>query len=171
MPRLFGPSTVGNIVTNFSQVFDASQVSTDGGTTGMYRSMQVSDFSNISITGNANVTGTVNVITTGNFQTLDAANSTPNNYTQSGSAGQTLLTGQILAANSSRSKLFIQNIGSGSVLYVKFGAAPASQQSFSTILSPSTIDFGGNGGVYSDNGSWRGIVSISGQTRMIAWEA
>lgn len=92
-----------------------------------------------------------------------ASNSTP-----SGSVGGIPIFGVALPASSSRSVAFIQNVGSGSPLYVSFGA-PASTGSFHRILDAATTDFGGNGGVMEEFG-WRGDVFVSGSTRFISWQ-
>lgn len=170
-PRLFGGASAGNVVSSLQWIFDPNQVSTEGGQTGMWRAFQASDLANITISGMEVVVGNVGITGSPTVTTIPANATGTNNYVQSGSAGQTFLTGQILAANPARVQTYIQVIGSGSPLYVKLGAAPASQQSFSLILKAASSDFGTDGGTYSDNGFWKGIVSISGNTRAICWEA
>ena len=100
---------------------------------------------------------------------------TTSNYVPSGAgaAGAAIVTGNILLANPNRIQSYIQVIGSGGPLYVKFGDAPASTGSFSVLLKAATSDFGTDGGVWSDNGFWKGSVSVSGNigTRFICWEA
>lgn len=100
---------------------------------------------------------------------------TTSNYVPSGAGavGATIVTGNIFQANPNRVQSYIQVIGSGGALYVKFGDAPASTGSFSVLLKPSTTDFGTDGGVWSDNGFWKGSISVSGGlgTRFICWEA
>lgn len=93
---------------------------------------------------------------------------TPSNFTVSGSVG-TMVTGNALPATA-RTQFYVQNVGSGSALYVKLGVAPASAQSFSFILKAATADFGADGGVYT-NTFYTGTVSISGATHFIAWDA
>lgn len=100
---------------------------------------------------------------------------TASNYVPSGGGAivSAIVTGNIFAANPLRIQSYIQVIGSGGPLYVKFGDAPASTGSFSVLLKAATSDFGTDGGVWSDNGFWRGAVSVSGGigTRFISWEA
>lgn len=99
---------------------------------------------------------------------------TTSNYTPSGNGiNPGILTGNVLLSNPNRIQSYIQVIGSGGPLYVKLGSAPASTGSFSVLLKAATSDFGTDGGVWSDNGFWKGDVSISGGlgTRIIAWEA
>lgn len=168
-PSVYNPAAVGNLATSANLIFDPNQVSIDGFTTGMWRAYKTTDLANLTISGMEVVVGNIGV--TGLVTTIPANATTTNNYSQSGSAGQTLLTGQILAANPARVQTYIQVIGSGGPLYVKLGAAPASQQSFSILLKPASSDFGQDGGIWSDNGFWKGIVSVSGTTRVIAWEA
>jgi len=111
---------------------------------------------------------------TGAWRALTPADFQPtavsvNNYVASGGAGQAMITGQVLAANPARTELFIQNVGSGSVLYVKFGVPPVSQQSFNVILSAASTDFGAGGSL--SNSTWKGPVSVSGQTRATWYES
>lgn len=161
-PRLFGGASAGNLSSSLTWLFDPNQVSTEGSQTGMWRGLQPADLTNVTLSGTI----------TGLITTIPANATVTNNYVQSGSAtNTTLLTGQILAANPARVQTYIQVIGSGGPLYVKLGAAPASQQSFSLILKAGSTDFSTDGGVWTDNGFWKGIVSISGQTRAIFWEA
>lgn len=92
------------------------------------------------------------------------------NSTPSGVApfiGATIQTGQILALNATRTMFFIQNIHTGTPLYVNFGSQAASTGSFSFILNPSaTPGFGGSS--FSDD-HYRGPITVSGGA-WTAWE-
>lgn len=80
------------------------------------------------------------------------------------------LTGQFLAANTSRKAWFVQNLSVSYPLYVKLGSAPASSGSFNFILNPSNTD-GLGGGSYSDSPAiYTGPVSLSGFGCAIIWE-
>lgn len=55
-PRLFNGQTVGQVRTSLLDLFDPAQVSTDGGTTGMWRAATPADFAaNVSISGGLSV--------------------------------------------------------------------------------------------------------------------
>lgn len=101
--------------------------------------------------------------------TQDYPFSVTSNSTPSGSVGGIPIFGMALPESNSRSVAFIQNVGSGSPLYVSFGA-PASTGNFHKILAAATTDFGGNGGVMEET-QWRGAVFVSGSTRFISWQA
>lgn len=92
------------------------------------------------------------------------------NSTPSGVApftGSAIATGQILALNATRTMFFIQNIHTGTPLYVNFGSQAASTGSFSFILNPSaTQGFGGSS--FSDD-HYRGPITVSGGA-WTAWE-
>ena len=77
--------------------------------------------------------------------------------------------GTILAANSSRKELYVQNLDTG-VLYVKYGLA-ASVSSFNFVLSANSATNAGDGGSLNDQGYF-GSVSVSGLNtpRYISWE-
>ena len=93
---------------------------------------------------------------------LDKGGSTISNYSVSGS------NGTILAANSNREELFIQNLAA-TALYVKYGSS-ASSSSFNFILASNTAANAGDGGSLSDL-NYTGIVSVSGSNpSYIAWE-
>lgn len=82
------------------------------------------------------------------------------------------VNGNVLFANPNRKELFIQNLSTGSALYVKFGEL-AHFTNFSAVLkADSTLNDAGNGGQLSSD-VWKGIVSVSGDSsviRYIAWE-
>ena len=73
------------------------------------------------------------------------------NYTPSG------INATILAGNSARKQLYIQNLATGT-LYVKYGAS-AGSNSFNFVLGGASYLSGGNGGILSDLG-YTGIVSV-----------
>ena len=85
------------------------------------------------------------------------------NFTASGS------NGAILAANSSRRELGVQNLDTG-VLYVKYGSG-ANASSFNFVLAKNTSVNAGDGGTLNDKGYF-GLVSVSGldTPRYISWE-
>lgn len=78
--------------------------------------------------------------------------------------------GQILAANTSRRELYIQNLATGQ-LYVKYGNASASSSSFNFVLAGSSYQDGGDGGSLNDQ-SYAGYVNVFSSTspRYISWE-
>lgn len=166
-----------------SYIFDPNLIITNSNdntliTTGGFRPLANTDFMNVTISGvevvvgSIAVTGSPNVTNNGGGVTVYPANSTgANNYVASGGAGQALITGNILLSNTGRLQAYVQNIGSGSSLYVKLGLAPCSAQSFSFILKNASTDFGSDGGVWSSDGFYTGPISISGQTRYIGWES
>jgi hypothetical protein len=73
------------------------------------------------------------------------------NYTPSG------INATILAGNSARKQLYIQNLATGT-LYVKYGSS-AGTNSFNFVLGGASYLSGGNGGILSDLG-YTGIVSV-----------
>jgi len=85
------------------------------------------------------------------------------NFTPSGS------NGTILAANSYRRELYVQNLDT-SVLYVKYGLG-ANASSFNFVLAGNTSTNAGDGGSLNDQG-YVGNVSVSGEVtpRYISWE-
>jgi hypothetical protein len=88
------------------------------------------------------------------------------NFTVSGS------NGLILAQNSNRRELYVQNLDTGT-LYVKYGLNAASN-SFNFILAANSSTNAGDGGSLNDL-NYTGIVSVSGiagvnTPRYIAWE-
>lgn len=94
--------------------------------------------------------------------------STVSNSTISGAAN-TMVTGQILAANPNRIMWYVQNISPSSPLYVKYGAGAVGPANFNLLLHPFTSGYAGNS--WTDNDArWRGAISASGQGQFIAWE-
>lgn len=72
--------------------------------------------------------------------------------------------GTLLAANTSRTGLIIQNLNGTDVLYVKFGSGAASN-SFDLILKAGNAADDGNGGVFSyDVLAYTGIITVAGTT-------
>lgn len=103
--------------------------------------------------------------------TYPANATTVSNYIPSGNLGTTIVTGNVLLANPNRIAWGIQNVGSGSLLYLKFGSAPAGSGSFNMLLKASAADFGADGGSFLDSPAmYLGDVSISGSTRFTVWE-
>lgn len=102
--------------------------------------------------------------------TYPATATTLSNYVPSGSASS-LVTGTVLVSNPSRIAWGIQNVGSGSSLFVKLGSAPTSTGSFTWILRAASSDYGADGGTFTDSPAmYRGDVSVSGSTRFSVWE-
>lgn len=85
------------------------------------------------------------------------------NFTASGT------NGTILAANSIRRELYVQNLDTG-VLYVKYGL-DANASSFNFVLAANSSINAGDGGTLNDQGYF-GPVSVSGLSapRYISWE-
>ena len=100
-----------------------------------------------------------------NLITVDDLTSKGSSISNSSISGS---NGTILAANSEREELFIQNLQSG-VLYVKYGSS-ANSSSFNFVLAASTAFGNGDGGSLSDL-NYTGIVSVSGlNPNYICWE-
>jgi hypothetical protein len=127
--------------------------------------------SKLFITGDpypAGVQGTI-VFQADLSQQFDAVTTFPeqstgiSNFTVSGS------NGTILAANSIRRELYVQNLDTG-VLYVKYGLA-ANASSFNFVLAANSSINAGDGGTLNDQGYF-GPVSVSGLSapRYISWE-
>jgi len=105
------------------------------------------------------------VVTTDVRSSSTAGNSTPSGVAPFNGAG--FFWGQALAANANRSELFVQNIHTGTPLYLNLGSVAASTGAFSMILNPSTqLNWGGTSW---GSRSWRGGVQVSGAA-WIAWE-
>lgn len=68
---------------------------------------------------------------------------------------------EALAANSSRKKWSLQNLGTN-VLYVRLGSG-ASTTAFHVALQAGTANDDGKGGFVSDD-SWQGVVSVAGSS-------
>lgn len=77
----------------------------------------------------------------------------------------TFFFGQALAANPNRIMLFVQNIHTGTPLYVSLSSTAASTGAFSFILNPASIP-GWGGSSFADD-HYRGAVQVSGG----AWQA
>jgi hypothetical protein len=77
------------------------------------------------------------------------------------------LSGQIMGTNPNRVMFFVQNVHTGTPLYVNLSSQAASTGSFSFILNPSTVA-GWGGGSFSDD-HYRGPVCVSGGA-WTAWE-
>jgi hypothetical protein len=94
---------------------------------------------------------------------LAATSITISNATISGT------NGNCLQANTARRDFYVQNLGTGNPLFLKFGSA-ASNTSFSVALKPGNVADDGIGAYISDD-VWKGVISVSGVTpRYIAWE-
>lgn len=112
-------------------------------------------------------TGTFIQVTTGNVSIVPAPSTTFSNYSPSGNF-VTQITGKIFDSTNALG-FFIQNM-STYPLYVKFGSAPCSDQSFSIFLNPSVSSGNSVGGSYTDNGTIKSQIFVSGISgRFIAW--
>jgi len=80
------------------------------------------------------------------------------------------VNGTCLPRNLSRNSYFIQNLSTGSALFVKLGTG-ASSTSFNFILKADNVPNGGNGGSSADD-VWKGDVSCFGNVDIsyVAWE-
>lgn len=76
----------------------------------------------------------------------------------------------VLASNTARNKLLIQNTGTNP-LFVNFGST-ASSTVFHIVLKACSVASDGTGGSYeSGNVVWTGSVSVAGTTpTLVAWE-
>lgn len=157
-------------------VTGSPNVTINGGLVGITGSpfVTLAGVPNVTISGGyVGITGVHNVGITGQpavtaYQPITVGG--PGNFVSSGSAG-VQITGVAIAANAARLQAYVQNVGSGSALFVKLGAAPASDKSFSFILKAASADLGADGGSWTDNGFYTGVISVSGSTRYIAWDA
>lgn len=126
------------------------------------------------LTEAANVTGLVSANITGFntgviVYTQPVTKASVSNLAPSGVAPWTSMTsfqtGQIFAANPSRVMFFIQNIHTGTPLYVSLSSNAVSTGNFNFILNPS-LSAGYGGSSFSDD-HYRGAVTVSGS----AWAA
>lgn len=79
--------------------------------------------------------------------------------------------GTFLDANSNRLNFYIQNVGTGGALFLKYGAG-ASNASYNAILKAASTFENGDGGSINDN-YWKGVISVSGNSsfnKYISWE-
>jgi len=102
-------------------------------------------------------------------QQFDAVTTFPEQSTGISNFAPSGSNGAILAANSFRRELYVQNLDTG-VLYVKYGLA-ANASSFNFILAANSSINAGDGGTLNDQGYF-GPVSVSGLSnpRYISWE-
>lgn len=125
----------------------------------------------IFITGDpypAGVQGTI-VFQADLSQQFDAVTTFPEQSTGISNFAPSGSNGTILAANSIRRELRVQNLDTG-VLYVKYGL-DANASSFNFVLAKNTSVNAGDGGILNDQGYF-GAVSVSGLVtpRYISWE-
>jgi hypothetical protein len=126
------------------------QVNVTGGSLNVLNEVEIKNDTNNPVP----VSGTVTVI--------QEKSSSISNFIPSGT------NGTVLAANSNRKELFVQNLQSGN-LYVKYGAS-ANSNSFNFILTSGSASGAGDGGSLSDL-NYTGIVSVSGlNSSYICWE-
>jgi len=103
-------------------------------------------------------------------QQFDAVTSFPEQSTGISNFAPSGTNGLVLASNSYRRELYIQNLATGQ-LYVKYGSTAASLSSFNFVLAGNSSQDAGDGGSLNDQ-SYVGGVSVSGigTPRYIAWE-
>jgi len=98
------------------------------------------------------------------------SSSVATNYGPSGASpfsSAAFFWGQALAANPARLECFLQNVHTGTPLYVNLGASAASTGSFSMILNPSTmLNWGGSS---FGSSRYKGAIQVSGAA-WVAWE-
>lgn len=79
--------------------------------------------------------------------------------------------GTVLDTNTNRLNFYVQNVGSGGALYIKYGTG-ASSASYNLILKAASTLENGDGGSITDD-IWKGPLSISGNSsfnKYISWE-
>lgn len=120
---------------------------------------------------NAAVTGAPVFTITGNptIYTTPAPIAPMAAVTVSGTNTFSSVTGIALQANASRRKAYIQNISSGSVLWVGYGFGPSTGAA-NILLKAASADNAGDGGSLIED-SFTGALYVSGVTRFIAWQA
>jgi len=103
-------------------------------------------------------------------QQFDAVTSFPEQSTGISNFAPSGTNGLVLASNSYRRELYIQNLATGQ-LYVKYANTSASSSSFNFVLAGNSFQDAGDGGSLNDQ-SYVGGVSVSGigTPRYIAWE-
>lgn len=84
-------------------------------------------------------------------------------------SGTNLITGVALAANPNRIAWFAQNVSVVGPAYLKLGNGLVNENNCNIILNPAN-EYNQGGGSYSDQGTWRGSVSVSGRGKLIIWE-
>lgn len=126
---------------------------------------------NVLLAVSGNTTNQVTGWNTGNIVTVTPrSSSVVTNYGPSGASPFTSTTtffGQALAANPNRLEMFVQNIHTGTPLYVNLGATAAGTGAFSMILNPSTA-IGWAGSSFGSD-KYKGAVQVSGGA-WVAWE-
>jgi hypothetical protein len=139
------------------------QVNVTGGSLNVLNEVEIKNDTNNPVPVSGTVTiGNNPLIVSGTVTAIQEKNSNISNFTVSGT------NGTVLAANSNRKELFVQNL-STSHLHVKYGASAAGN-SFNFVLASSTASGVGDGGSLSDL-NYTGIVSVSGVSpNYICWE-
>lgn len=166
-------SSWGQGSVSFQQLYDSSLVLTnvyDGSIigTGGWRAVTPADFSEVIISGAQISIGAVSV--TGNpiVQTMPVPFASPGSTTVSGTTSFPLVTGIALQANPTRKRAYIQNISSGSNLWIGYGFAP-SVNSLTVLLGAAGSDNNANGGFLIED-AYTGSIFVSGSTRFTAWQ-
>jgi hypothetical protein len=101
---------------------------------------------------------------------ISQSSSVATNYGPSGVVpftGGIAYFGQALAANAARLECFVQNVHTGTPLYVNLGSTAASTGNFSMILNPSTV-FNWGGSSFGSS-RYKGAIQVSGGA-WVAWE-
>ncbi len=118
----------------------------------------------LNLGGYVGITGVATVQINDTFTSVTVSNDIP-------SGNGSMVTGLLFPANAARKKFYIQTAGTGMYpMYIKYGNPPVSTSSFNLILKQATSEFGADGGVLVEE-SYKGQVSISGNSRFISWEA
>jgi len=170
--RVVNASGAGSI-TGYNSTGDMAILNISAQNGGLLVNQGVLDYSQDTVS--AVISGTAAVTTTGwntgNIVTVtNRTSSVATNYGPSGVVpftGGIAFFGQALAANSNRLEMFIQNIHTGTPLYVNLGATAASTGNFSMILNPSTVNNWGGSSFGSSR--YKGAVQVSGGA-WVAWE-
>jgi hypothetical protein len=156
---------LSNIVTSGVSLkgLNTVNVNVTGGSLNVLNEVEIKNETNnpVPVSGTVMI-GNNPLIVSGAVTAIQEKSSNISNFTPSGT------NGTVLAANSNRKELFVQNLQSGN-LYVKYGAS-ANSNSFNFILTSGSASGAGDGGSLSDL-NYTGIVSVSGASpNYICWE-
>lgn len=84
-------------------------------------------------------------------------------------SGTNIITGLALAANPNRIAWFSENMSMIAPLYIKYGTGIVNENNCNIVLNTAN-DYNEGGGSFSDQGTWRGPISVSGRGKIIIWE-
>lgn len=170
--RVVNASGAGSI-TGYNSTGDMAILNISSQNGGLLVNQGVLDYNQDTVS--AVVSGTATVAVTGwntgmVVTTSPRTSSVATNYGPSGVVpftGGLAFFGQALAANSNRLECFVQNVHTGTPLYVNLGTTAASTGNFSMILNPSTV-FNWGGSSFGSS-RYKGAVQVSGGA-WVAWE-